>query len=468
MALLCPNPECRFLRRHGVAASYRAGVTTCADCGAALVEHLPTSGASTAAIPGALASGGANARAPIAPTAITLGAVAACLALGMVTLPFIDTDVLAHWFGADAAARVGALTPLSLGALGIAPWVTAALLVELVAAAVPRWRPLREPAGRARLHAATSRLGVVVAVAQAYPVARWLESLNDAGAPVLTDYGLGVRAVLITTLVAGAVLVRLAAQLIDARGLGGGMSMLVALPVALGVVRVVQMMGHLVREGAGGGVLFWWLLVIAGAVGAALLVRPFSDDDQPARPVAGVLPVLWAAAALQALWSALPLFNLLPPSPDLNAVLIGVCAVPLTIGVGRLLHLRAPSFGRALKLSLAFVAALAALQWLAGSSNVAVDVVGVVVLVCVGRDLAGELAFRRLHGAIGVACGAPSLARAHELVTRLGDAGIAAHVRAAHHRALWHFFGPHLALDVLVPVMDLERARTMVTRDAPK
>ena len=465
MALLCPNPECRFLRRHGVAASYRAGMTTCADCGAALVERVEGCGSTTAAVPSALAFAG-QPRASALPLVITAACVAGMLALDLVLLPYLDGEMVRQWLG--PTAYVPLLGELSLGALGVAPWITAALLVEIAAAVVPRWRPLREPGGRARLVATTDRLGVVVAGAQAMLLVPWLEYLQLNGAPLLVEQGMGVRVVLVLSMVAGGVLVRLLARVIDGRGVGGGMTLLVAAPLVIELGRWLHATVAVAREGGlVPGATFGAVVIVGGAVAATLLVRPFDDHERPPLPVAGMVPVVWGAAALQAGWSLLPSFNILPPGDTVHHLFLGACGIVLTVGVGRVLHLRALGFGRSVPLSVAFVVALVALLWLSGALDLYVPVLSVVVVACVARDLALEVAFRRSSGAVAVAGAVPSLARAHEVVTRLGSAGINAHVRATHHRALWHFFGPHLALDVLVPVSDLEQARSLMMGSVP-
>ncbi|MBI1947581.1 MAG: hypothetical protein HYS27_17965 [Deltaproteobacteria bacterium] len=459
MALSCPNPDCAFLRKHGFSPSYRAGTMTCSDCGAALVERGDGGGATTAAVPGASAPA-AGARASSTPLVVTALVLIGSFVLGLVPLPFLDVELLRSWLASGGGDRVDAMQPVSLAALGIAPWITAALLVEIAAALVPRWRVLREPAGRHRLAAATNRLGVVVALAQALLLLRWIESIDAYGSPVLDDGSLGARGAVVASIVCGALLVRLGAHLIDARGVGGGMTLLVGMPLAVGLLRTLISLAQALRSEARspGDLMSWWL-VIGGAVAVTLLVRPFPDDDRPAQPVAGLLPLLWSAAALQAAETALPLFNVMPLSWELHQVVLAACAGVLTVGVGRVLHLRASTFGGAVPRSLAFVLALVALWAFAGWRSVVIDATGVVVLVCVGRDLAGELTARRMLGALGVAGTMPSLAAAHAAQVRLSAAGIGVHVRAAHHRALWHFFGPHLSLDVLVPAADVERAR---------
>ncbi|MCC7070292.1 MAG: hypothetical protein IT383_03155 [Deltaproteobacteria bacterium] len=466
MALLCPNPECRFLRRLGVAASYRAGVTTCADCGAALVERADVGSATTVAVPGPVLWSARHGRAVSVPLLVSAACVVGMLGLGVVPLPYLDGELVQEWLGPSAAFRFFLAGQLSVGALGIAPWITAALLVEIAAAVVPRWRPLREAAGRAALVAATDRLGVVVAGAQALLLVPYFESMSSYGTPLLVDHGLVVRLVLIMSMVAGAVLVRLAARVIDAHGVGGGMTLLAAAPLLIEVVRWLYVTVTMAQAGElERGALVGALLVIGGAVATTFLVRPFDESERPPLPVAGVLPMVWATAAVQAGVSALPLVNQVSPSSALQHGITGACSVVLTIGLGRALHLRAPGFGRAVPLSMAFVLAIIALSWIGDVIQLPVAILCPVVLACVARDLTAELSFRRRHGQIAVVAGAPSLARARELVGRLTSAGLSAHVRAAHHRALWHFFGPHLALDVLVPAGDAEQARALVLGD---
>jgi len=66
---------------------------------------------------------------------------------------------------------------MSALSLGLGPWMTAALLVEIATVLIPRWRPLRlgGRAGRLRLWRATLAVGVTLAAVQSFFIAVWMQ-----------------------------------------------------------------------------------------------------------------------------------------------------------------------------------------------------------------------------------------------------------------------------------------------------
>lgn len=128
-----------------------------------------------------------------------------------VTLPGVDRERL---------EQIHVSTdPYSIVALGIAPLMTAALLVEIVALIVPRWRHLRHggTAGRGKLQRATNILTVALAVFQGYATAMHLQ-----GNGFVPDAGILPTMFITTTLVGGVMLVKLIADFITSRGLANG------------------------------------------------------------------------------------------------------------------------------------------------------------------------------------------------------------------------------------------------------
>lgn len=439
MGLVCPNAECSFLKAHGFSPTYRDGSVRCADCGVALVDSAGGGLASVAAF--SAGSAPRRAEAPMRAQLITAALIGAFFLLRLVPLPFVDVELLG-----------GAMpSTLSILAIGLAPFITAALLVEISAALVPRWRALRRPAGRATLDRATLVVGLLAAIVQAAMLLMWARQVGLGGSLLIVEEGALAQLAILGTIVAGSVLCLLLARAIDARGIGSGVSLLVAAPLAAQLISSLAELPTLVREGSlTGGALALGLVLLAGAAAiAALFVRPLSDDGALPQPLAGVLPLVWAAPLAVWHWALAP-----------------VAALVLTALVGRLLHWRRAGFQAALPISLLCIASWVGLDLLAQRSApwgaLWVGSVSVVVLVVVVRDLIGELSFSHEHGALARVGAVPSLAAAQRAQARLASLGIAAHVRAAHHRALLHFFGPHLALEVLVPAAHAERALTLM------
>jgi hypothetical protein len=130
----CPNPDCPYARRHGESQEYRDEALTCVDCGAELVSEKPVWTAEATR-----------------PPEIAWGRVALTVAVPLVLawlaprvpLPNVDRESLER-----VLAYPTAMPDLSAFALGLFPMFTAALLVELAALCVPRWRALRRSSVR--------------------------------------------------------------------------------------------------------------------------------------------------------------------------------------------------------------------------------------------------------------------------------------------------------------------------------
>jgi preprotein translocase subunit SecY len=157
-------------------------------------------------------------------TAFTIAPVIVFLLAQQVTLPGVDRVGL---------ERTGMpAEPYSIVAVGFVPLLTAAFLVEVVAAIVPRWRHLRHggTSGREKLERATTMLAVVFALFQGYQVANFIQVTELASA------GIVPTALMTGTLVAGVVLFKLLADLISARGLASGYSVILSVGTAIEIM----------------------------------------------------------------------------------------------------------------------------------------------------------------------------------------------------------------------------------------
>ena len=144
--------------------------------------------------------------------AVTLGALAYAIALQQVRIPGLDLDGVKAQLGEYWSDN------LSVAALGVSPIVSAFAIVELAAVLREPWRKYRhDPAGRRKLQRAVGVLGVLFAVFQAFGLVMYLEGLGWLE---------GGRALPWVTLVGGCCSLWLAAMLVDLRGLGNGVAVM--------------------------------------------------------------------------------------------------------------------------------------------------------------------------------------------------------------------------------------------------
>lgn len=94
---------------------------------------------------------------------------------------------------------------LSIGALGLVPWITAMVLVELLFLIRPSWRAerLAGPEGRARMRRWWRYAWLVVALVQSSAMAVGLEQMYVGYSPVVQDPGFLFRLAFTSSLVAG-------------------------------------------------------------------------------------------------------------------------------------------------------------------------------------------------------------------------------------------------------------------------
>ncbi|WP_344886381.1 preprotein translocase subunit SecY [Nonomuraea antimicrobica] len=125
----------------------------------------------------------------------------------------------------------GAMLQLSVFALGVMPYITASIIMQLSAVVVPRLDVLRKEGqrGQAKITQYTRYLTVGLALLNAGTVvalARSGQLLPGCAQPLLRDDGLLSVTVIVLTMVAGACAVMWLGELITDRGIGNGMSLL--------------------------------------------------------------------------------------------------------------------------------------------------------------------------------------------------------------------------------------------------
>ncbi|MFI6477653.1 preprotein translocase subunit SecY [Nonomuraea sp. NPDC050663] len=124
----------------------------------------------------------------------------------------------------------GAMLKLSVFALGVMPYITASIVMQLLSTVVPRLDQLRKAGEQRKITQYTRYLTVALAVLNATTIVTMAQSgqlLSNCPQPLLHDTGLLAIAVIIVTMVAGACAVMWLGELITERGVGNGMSLLI-------------------------------------------------------------------------------------------------------------------------------------------------------------------------------------------------------------------------------------------------
>ncbi|HEX2582018.1 MAG TPA: preprotein translocase subunit SecY [Dongiaceae bacterium] len=209
----------------------------------------------------------------------TLGALVVARIGAYITLPGIDGHIFAQIFQQHSGGVLGmvdmfaggAVSRMTIFALGIMPYISASIIMQLLTSVSPQLEALKKEgeAGRKKINQYTRMGTVVLAFAQAWGIANGLQNL-DGGAAVIHP-GLQFQLTTAVTLTGGTVFLMWLGEQITARGIGNGISLIIfsgivaRLPFAL-----VQLLEQL-RAGSISGVFVAIVLMLAIVVIAGIV-----------------------------------------------------------------------------------------------------------------------------------------------------------------------------------------------------
>ncbi|GLZ30506.1 protein translocase subunit SecY [Lentzea sp. NBRC 105346] len=131
----------------------------------------------------------------------------------------------------------GALLNLSIFALGIMPYITASIIIQLLTVVIPRFEQLKKEgqAGQGKLTQYTRYLTIGLAILQStglIALAVRGQLFGDCSVPVIPDQSVFNLVVLVVTMTAGTSVIMWLGELITEKGIGNGMSLLIFTGIA--------------------------------------------------------------------------------------------------------------------------------------------------------------------------------------------------------------------------------------------
>ncbi|MFR9730910.1 preprotein translocase subunit SecY [Saccharopolyspora sp. MS10] len=176
----------------------------------------------------------------------------------------------------------GALLQLSVLSLGIMPYITASIIVQLLQVVIPRFEQLKKEgqSGQAKLTQYTRYLAIALAVLQATGIVALAERgqlFPDCSADVIPDSSVLNLITIVVVMTAGAALLMWMGELITERGVGNGMSLLIFTSIA---ARIPAEGGKILQTH--GGLVFGVVCVFAVAIIATVV---FIEQAQRRIPV---------------------------------------------------------------------------------------------------------------------------------------------------------------------------------------
>lgn len=179
----------------------------------------------------------------------TVIVLAVCRLIALISLPGLDGAALAHFFEVNASKNGGllgmyslftggALEKCAVGSLGIMPYISATIIIQLMGAVVPQLSKLmREEGGRAKIVQYGRYLTVILCLGQGFVMALGWENpekvfgTNFASSLVLIDNVWLYRIQTVLLLTCGTLLLMWLGEQITERGIGNGVSLVITIGI---------------------------------------------------------------------------------------------------------------------------------------------------------------------------------------------------------------------------------------------
>lgn len=156
-----------------------------------------------------------------------------------IPIPGINATALSEWFAQSRNTLFGLYDIFAGGAfsraavfgLGIMPYISASIIIQLMGAVVPYFQRLQKEGeeGRKKINQITRYGTVFIASMQALGASVFLENLTAprSGIPAVPNPGMGFRFIVMVTLCAGTILIMWMGEQITDRGIGNGISLII-------------------------------------------------------------------------------------------------------------------------------------------------------------------------------------------------------------------------------------------------
>lgn len=190
-----------------------------------------------------------------------------------VPTPGIDGKALAAFFARAKGTLLGlvdmfsggALEHMSVVALGIMPYISASIILQLLTVVVPYLEKLKKEgeAGRKKITQYTRYGTVVLSIIQGFGIAVGLEKMTGpAGSPVVIAPGWGFRLLTVITLTAGTAFLMWLGEQITERGIGNGISLIIFAGIVARMPSAIVNTVRLMQTGEMGPVTILFILAL--------------------------------------------------------------------------------------------------------------------------------------------------------------------------------------------------------------
>jgi preprotein translocase subunit SecY len=172
----------------------------------------------------------------------------------------------------------GALRRLSIFALGLNPYITASIIMQILYTAVPKWKQEMQEGGeyaRTQQNKKTRLLTIFLCFAQGYGL---LSMMMAQGGPAFAVLTVSTRIITLIFWTAGAMFMLWLGEQISERGIGNGVSLM----IFAGIILSLPQQAAQLQRGVHDGSIAWWSIigVLAIFVGATWFVVFFTTAQR--------------------------------------------------------------------------------------------------------------------------------------------------------------------------------------------
>jgi len=249
-----------------------------------------------------------------------------------IPLPGINSDALRDFLSSMEGSIFalydifsgGNLSRLTVFALGVMPYISASIMMQLLTVAIPQLQRLAKEEGdygRYKINEYTKYLTLFVALIQSFGITLWIRGqVSPKGIPVVDNPGISFILITVITLVAGTMFLVWIADRITERGIGNGASLIIFAGIVAGFPSALIQFNERVKTGDIGPLTL--LFIVALVIGIIISIVYIQEAERripiqyPGRQVgrqlyagrrtylpiklnpAGVIPIIFAQALL--------------------------------------------------------------------------------------------------------------------------------------------------------------------------
>ena len=218
-----------------------------------------------------------------------------CYRIGVhVPIPGVDAAALAAYFKSLSGTLFdmfdmfsgGGLSNVSVFALGVMPYISASIIMQLLQVVSPDIKRMAKEegqAGRRKITQYTRYLTVLITLVQGLFISIGLESMTSPdGTPIVLNAGWHFRMVTMATFTAGSMLVMWLGEQITERGIGNGISLIIFCGIVVGIPRGIMQSLDLIKSGS---MSIFLAVVIVLLMAAVLTAIVFVERAQRRIPI---------------------------------------------------------------------------------------------------------------------------------------------------------------------------------------